>query len=129
MSENECPFCEIVAGRAPAEVVTESMACLEIVPLNPVVDGHTIVIPRRHVQDAYDDVWTTGAAARDAAWFASLRAKGDPRYESVNLITSVGVPATQSVFHLHVHVVPRATNDGLALPWYSGKSRRKDRPC
>lgn len=119
---SECVFCEIVAGRAPAEVVTESMASIEIVPLNPVTDGHTIVIPRRHVTDAYDDAWTTGATARDAAWFASLRAKDDPRYESVNFITSVGSPATQSVFHLHMHVVPRAVGDGLALPWHGGNA-------
>lgn len=125
MTSSECIFCEIVAGRAPAEIVTESMACIEIVPLDPVADGHTIVIPRRHVTDAYDDVWTTGAAARDASWFASLRAKRDPRYASVNLITSVGKPATQSVFHLHIHVVPRADNDGLALPWYSGKRGKR----
>lgn len=113
----DCVFCEIVAGESPAQIVTESMHSIEIVPLNPVVSGHTIVIPREHLTDAYDSAYGTGHTFRDASWFARLRAGHNPQYESVNLITSVGTPATQSVLHLHVHIVPRQYGDGLQLPW------------
>jgi histidine triad (HIT) family protein len=115
MDEQPCPFCEIVAGRAPATVIREWPDALAIVPLGPVVEGHTLVIPKTHVAD-----FTTGAyvSAMTMHRAAELAAESD---QPMNLITSRGREATQSVMHLHLHLVPRAENDGLALPWYSGR--------
>lgn len=107
----DCPFCEIVAGRGPATFVSEWPAAVAIVPLNPVTPGHTLVLPRRHLPDftaAAHDVAETMAAAAELA-----RDMGGP----MNLITSRGSEATQTVFHLHLHLVPRRAGDGLALPW------------
>jgi histidine triad (HIT) family protein len=117
----DCPFCEINTGRAPATFVHEWSNAIAIVPLSPVVDGHTLVIPKTHVVDFADDPDVTGATAHRAAQLCR-----DVGLVHANLITSRGVHATQSVRHLHLHLVPRAENDGLALPWYSGKSKRKD---
>ena len=108
-------FCEIVAGRAPAEVVARGENDLIIVPLNPVVPGHVIVIPHMHVTDVTDDPMVSGACFRAAAWFT--KNNGPP---SFNLIKSVGAEATQTVMHLHVHIVPRSSGDGLHLPWSKG---------
>ena len=113
----ECVFCQIVAGQAPATVKADGISSIMIEPLNPVVDGHLLVIPRDHVADAYENPSVTATAAFDAAQWAKMISWRDPRYESVNIITSVGEPATQSVFHLHLHIVPRRAGDGLALPW------------
>jgi len=110
-----CVFCEIVAGRAPATFVRQWADAVAIVPLNPVTDGHVLVIPRVHVQDASDHVYTTAQTMMRAASLAT------PPY---NIITSAGREATQSVFHLHLHIVPRREDDGLALPWYSGRRTR-----
>lgn len=115
-----CPFCEINTGRAPATFVHEWSDTIAIIPLNPVVDGHTLVIPKRHVTDFADDPDVTGATARRTAQLCR-----DLDLVHANLITSRGVHATQSVFHLHLHLVPRAANDGLALPWHSGRTRRQ----
>lgn len=117
-----CIFCDIVAGRAPATVLADGISNIAIVPLDPVTPGHFIVLPRAHVADMYEDPSVTGDVMHDAALWARTFADRDERYASANIITSRGRPATQSVFHLHVHVVPRATNDGLALPWYSGRT-------
>lgn len=110
-----CVFCQIVTGEAPATIVREWPGALAFVPLAPVVEGHTLVIPKRHVPDfaAYAD--DSAEAMFAAAQLA--RDMGGP----MNLITSKGREATQSVFHLHLHLVPRKADDGLALPWYSGK--------
>jgi histidine triad (HIT) family protein len=108
-----CVFCEIVAGQAPATVIQEWDDALAIVPLGPVADGHTLVIPKQHVADFGENPDVSGATMRRAA---ELAAGGQP----MNVITSRGREATQSVFHLHLHLIPRAKNDGLALPWYSG---------
>jgi histidine triad (HIT) family protein len=119
VNDQPCPFCEINTGRAPATFVHEWSNAIAIVPLNPVVEGHTLVIPKTHVADFADDPDVTGATARRAAQLCR-----DLDLVHANLITSRGREATQSVFHLHLHLVPRAANDGLALPWYSGRTRK-----
>jgi histidine triad (HIT) family protein len=109
MSE-PCAFCEIVSGDAFAVVAREWDDAMAIVPLNPVVSGHRLVIPKVHVADFTEDPEVSAAVMRRAAEFAKA---GRP----CNLITSRGREATQSVYHLHLHVVPRQVDDGLSLPW------------
>lgn len=103
-----CPFCAIVAGTAPATVVRRWDDAIAIVPLNPVVEGHILIIPHRHVEDYTSDPEVTAAVMRRAAEIGPFPS---------NLITSAGEDATQSVKHLHAHVVPRRPGDGLLLPW------------
>lgn len=105
-----CVFCEIATGDAPATVVAEWDDALAIVPRGPATDGHVLVIPRRHVPDATAVSDVTASAMRRAVEVAATAAP-------CNLITSVGAEATQTVYHLHIHVVPRRAGDGLALPW------------
>lgn len=116
---NPCIFCRIVDGQAPATVVKEDDLCIVIEPLNPVVEGHVLVIPKKHTRD-FADEYVTAAYAMVTA---SLYAHSNPG--EYNLITSKGKNATQSVFHLHIHLVPRRENDRLALPWFSGKPSKK----
>lgn len=103
-----CAFCAIVARTASAEIVAEWPDALAFVPLNPVTPGHVLVVPKRHVRDVTEDPEVSAAAMRAAAELA---------VPPTNVITSAGEGATQTVFHLHLHVVPRVAGDGLALPW------------
>lgn len=111
-----CPFCEIVAGRAPATIVGEWYSDIAITPLNPVTDGHVIVIPRVHVPDATTSANVSGQTMRQAARLAR-------KIGPCNIITSVGAEATQTVMHLHMHIVPRVEGDGLHLPWTGAAHR------
>ena len=97
-----CPFCDMFSS--------SDKDIINIEPLNPIVEGHRIIIPREHVKDFSDDVEVTGRVMKYAAELGK-------KIGEVNLITSKGVNATQSVFHLHVHLVPRKEGDGLSLPW------------
>lgn len=106
----DCVFCAIAAGQAPATIVHEWDDTIAIVPRGGVTDGHVLVIPRTHVPDAGTDPEVT---ARTMARAAELMAE----HPAANIITSRGAAATQTVFHLHVHVVPRQDGDGLPLPW------------
>ena len=106
---DDCVFCQIIFENDPAVVFYRDEHGIGIVPLNPVVDGHVLAIPRRHVADFTDNWIVTADAMRTA--FQLARMLNRP----CNLITSKGREATQSVFHLHVHIVPRAENDGLVL--------------
>lgn len=111
---NDCVFCQIIAGTAPATVKAEYHHSIVIEPLNPVTPGHLLVIPRKHMPDFTSDAYLTSIAMSDAAIYAHRN------LAECNLITSRGPAATQTVFHLHVHLVPRRPGDGLALPWSVG---------
>ncbi len=106
---SDCPFCKrIKAG----EYDGTGWNAVSFVPLNPVTPGHLLVVPLRHVEHALAEPGVTADTMR----FAALLARG-LGVESCNLITSVGAPATQTVKHLHIHIVPRREGDGLSLPW------------
>jgi histidine triad (HIT) family protein len=114
-----CPFCAIIDDGAPAKhLMPPQEDIIVIEPLNPVTEGHALVIPKVHVTDFAHHPETSGMTMKWAAWYA--RSVGD-----ANIITSIGLAATQTVRHLHVHVVPRQLGDGLMLPW-SGKSIKSD---
>lgn len=114
---SDCVFCRIVAGVDTAQLVHEWADAVAIVPLLPVVPGHLLVLPATHVVDfAEDPLVTASVSLRAAQVAASLGGEW-------NLITSKGPAATQTVKHLHLHLVPRTRGDGLALPW-TGQS-----PC
>lgn len=109
--DEDCVFCAIIEGRAPGVLRREWDDALALVPLNPVAPGHTLIVPKTHVANYAEDPDITAAVMRHAAEYAPAGAS--------NLITSMGRAATQSVWHLHVHVIPRIWGDGLALPWDS----------
>lgn len=106
----DCVFCAHPAVERGVGPVAD------FIPLNPVTPGHRLFVPRRHLEDATTDPLETARVMAVASQWAG------EYYESFNLITSVGANATQSVFHLHIHLVPRWPNDGLHLPW-TGQAR------
>lgn len=108
--QNDCVFCAINRGEAPGQFVAEWSDAFAIVPRGPVVAGHTLVIPKTHVADFAEDPAVSAATMARAAELAS-------DLPAANIITSKGAAATQTVFHLHIHVVPRSAGDGLPLPW------------
>ena len=122
-----CPFCQIIAGTADATIVAETTTSIAIIPRDPVTGdapgGHVLVIPRQHVADFIESESITATTMADAAYVARLlrNAHGG----AWNLITSAGADATQTVFHLHVHLVRRVAGDGLHLPW-TGQAKRSD---
>lgn len=107
-----CPFCEAARGKAITTVVRRwrwrGMIALE--PLDPVAQGHLLIISRWHSRDAGEDPRLAGKAMRCAA--EMVAEIGD-----ANIITSKGPAATQSIMHTHLHVVPRFHGDELLLPW------------
>lgn len=108
---DDCPFCAILAGRAPATIDRAWPDAIAIRPRRGGVnDSHVLVIPNTHVADAGENPAVTAAVMARAAELVAER-------PSANLITSKGKPATQSVPHLHVHVITRTAGDGLPLPW------------
>jgi histidine triad (HIT) family protein len=113
-----CEFCAIARGEdETVEVVGEAESWLAFFPLNPATPGHTIVIPRSHVEDLWKvesplDADLMGAVIRVGRAIDSALSP-----EGMNLITSSGKAAEQTVFHLHLHIVPRWQRDGFGRIW------------
>ena len=111
-----CVFCEIVAGNAPAIRIHEDDGYLAILDIRPFTRGHTLVIPKRHTVDLTDtppdvcaDLVRLGQRIALAARASGLHADGN------NVVINDGKAAFQSVFHLHLHVLPRHRGDKLSF--------------
>lgn len=116
---SECVFCRIIAKDAPGNIVAANRTVIVLEPLGPHAPGHVIVIPRLHVPDATTDAELAGDVFAEAARYLRDVVRGDG-----NILTSVGEAATQTVRHLHVHVIPRNAWDELPIdwPWMRGVS-------
>jgi len=114
-----CVFCAIVEGRAPAEVVYQDDATMAFMDINPATTGHVLVIPRRHIRDLLEiDEDSAAAVMRSVVRVArAMREAVQP--DGLNLVQASGRAAFQSVFHFHMHVIPRWRDDGLKPPWRS----------
>jgi histidine triad (HIT) family protein len=113
----DCIFCRIVAGQLPATVVAEDERTIALMDIQPANPGHVLVIPRAHARDLLaigpEDLAACVAMAREIAGRVVERLGAD----GVNLLNSCGADAWQTVFHFHVHVIPRYKGDPLRLPW------------
>ncbi len=113
----DCIFCKIVAGEIPCFKVYEDAATLAFMDINPVGDGHVLVIPKTHFADVVavseDAIGAVAAAARKVA--RAVQAALAP--PGLNLLQCNGEAAAQSVQHFHMHVIPRRIDDGLNMNW------------
>jgi histidine triad (HIT) family protein len=117
MADPDCIFCKILAGEIPATVVDEDERTISFMDIAPATRGHALVIPREHTRDLLtvgaEDLTALGLAAQRLATRAKQRLNAD----GVNLLNSCGAAAFQTVFHFHVHVIPRYEGDPVRLPW------------
>jgi histidine triad (HIT) family protein len=113
----DCLFCKIVAGELPATVIAARERAIAFMDINPATRGHALVVPRAHSSDLYEiapeDLAACASLAAEIAGLARDRLGAD----GVNLINSCGAAAWQTVFHFHLHVIPRYADDPLRLPW------------
>ena len=113
----DCIFCAIVAGELPASVIASDERAIAIMDINPATRGHALVIPRAHSQDIHDIGAADLAAVITLAQLVAGRARRNLGADGVNLMHSAGRAAWQTVFHFHIHVIPRYSGDPLVLPW------------
>ena len=126
MADPDCLFCKIVAGDLPATLVREDERTVAFMDINPATRGHVLVVPREHWRDlleiGHEDLAACAAAAQELARRVSERLGAD----GVNVLNSCGRAAWQTVFHFHLHVIPRYDADPLRLPWTPGPGDRDE---
>jgi histidine triad (HIT) family protein len=113
---DDCIFCAIVAGRAPASVVYDDTDLLAFMDIRPVTPGHLLIIPKRHAPFLAELEEATGARMFTVAMrlARALRDSG-LRCEGINLFLADGEAAFQEVFHVHLHVFPRFDGDTFRI--------------
>jgi histidine triad (HIT) family protein len=116
----DCIFCKILAGELPASIVGEDERTVSFMDINPATRGHALVIPRMHSRDLLRIAPEDLAAVALAAQRLAIRIDERLGAQGVNVINSCGAAAWQTVFHFHVHVIPRYADDPLRLPWVPG---------
>jgi len=114
---NDCLFCGIVAGDVPSQIVDSDERTVAFMDINPATRGHALVVPRAHSADlmeiADEDLQATMVAARRLA----RRMENTLRPDGFNILNACRPAAWQTVFHFHIHVIPRYEDDPLKLPW------------
>jgi histidine triad (HIT) family protein len=121
-----CIFCGIVAGDVPGQIVDSDQHTVAFMDINPATRGHSLVVPRQHSFDLMDvsdeDLERTMLAARRLA----RRIDEVLEPDGINLLNSCRPAAWQTVFHYHIHVIPRYEDDPLKLPWVPGPGDEKE---
>jgi len=112
----DCIFCKIATGELPAEIVDQDEHTVSFMDINPWTRGHALVIPRTHSRNLLeiepDDLARVAAGAKRLA----ERMRERLGCEGINLLNSSEPAAWQTVFHFHIHVIPRYDDDPLRLP-------------
>ena len=125
-ADPDCLFCKIVAGEIPSTRVDEDDRTVAFMDINPATRGHLLIVPREHSTDLLEVAADDLAACARMAQKLAARARERLGADGVNLLNSCGSAAWQTVFHFHVHVIPRYVGDPLRLPWVPGPGDRDE---
>lgn len=113
----QCIFCKVIAGEIPSQQIDADERTMTVLDINPATAGHSVVLTRAHTESLFDvddeDLLAAMRAVRRVA--QRLRETLDPA--GFNILHNIGRAAWQSIFHFHVHVIPRYEEDPLQLPW------------
>jgi histidine triad (HIT) family protein len=125
-SDADCIFCKIVAGELPSQKVDEDEHTISFMDISPATRGHVLVIPRRHSRNLLEIEQADLAATMVAAQRMARRVSERLGAAGVNLLNGSGRAAWQTVFHFHVHVIPRYSDDPLVLPWQPAPAEQEE---
>jgi histidine triad (HIT) family protein len=117
MAESDCLFCGILAGSVPSQTIDSDERTVAFMDINPATRGHALVVPRAHSTDLLDIGPDDLAAAMLAAQRVARRMEEVLEPDGFNVLQATRPAAWQTVFHFHLHVLPRYEDDPLELPW------------
>ena len=110
-----CIFCKIINGEIPSSKVYENEHVIAFLDISQVTKGHTLIVPKRHVENVFGLTKEESAAIMEASVYVANKLKEKLNVENVNLLNNSGVLAGQCVMHFHMHVIPRYGNDDIEI--------------
>lgn len=117
----ECIFCKIANGEIPSATLYEDNDFRVILDVNPASKGHTLILPKKHAENLYDLPDETASKALVLAKNMASKIEKALECDGLNLVQNNGETAGQTVFHFHMHIIPRYKNDSVKLGWKPGK--------
>ncbi|MDO4671100.1 MAG: HIT family protein [Aerococcus sp.] len=127
-TDPDCIFCKIANGEIPTHVVYEDDDVMAFLDMSQVTKGHTLVVPKHHLANIFD--YTSEDAAivfQRLPKIAQAMQRAFPDMKGINILNNNGSIAFQSVFHSHIHLLPRYTDhDGFGLIWHTHEDHYQD---
>lgn len=121
MKKEDCIFCKIANGEIPSTTLYEDNDFRVILDVNPASKGHTLILPKKHAENLYDLPDETASKALVLAKNMASKIEKALECDGLNLVQNNGETAGQTVFHFHMHIIPRYKNDSVKLGWKPGK--------
>ncbi|MCL2051238.1 MAG: HIT family protein [Lachnospiraceae bacterium] len=120
----DCIFCKIIDGSIPSRKIYEDKFTYAFLDIADDVDGHTLVVPKKHIRDIFDLDKLTSEHLLTAVKMISQHYVEKCGYDGVNILHASGEAAGQTVFHFHFHIIPRKTDDNINC-WTNFPGRKK----
>ena len=121
MRDSSCIFCKIAGGEIPSATIYEDENFRVILDLGPASKGHALILPKEHFANIYELDEETAAAAFVLAKKMAGKMTEALGCDGFNIVQNNGTVAGQTVFHFHIHLIPRYEGDGVALGWKPGE--------
>lgn len=121
MKDSNCIFCKIANGDIPSKTIEENDMFRVVLDVGPATKGHALILPKDHYANLYELPEEVAAEALKLAKKVALRMKERLHCDGVNLVQNNEEAAGQTVFHFHMHVIPRYKEDGQVIGWKPGQ--------
>ena len=121
MKDDTCIFCRIAAGEIPSKTLYDDDEFRVILDLGPATKGHALILPKNHYRNLFELPKEQAEKAIVLAKKMALRMQEKLHCDGLNLVQNNGETAGQTVFHFHIHLIPRYEGDGQVIGWKPGK--------
>lgn len=126
MKDNNCIFCKIANGEIPSRTIEENDMFKVVLDVGPATKGHALILPKDHYRNLFDLPEETAAEVIKMAKKMALKMKDKLNCDGVNIVQNNEEAAGQTVFHFHMHVIPRYKDDGQVIGWKPGQPSGED---
>lgn len=126
MKDEKCIFCKIAAGEIPSKTLYEDEQFRVILDLGPATRGHALILPKNHYANLYELPDESAAEVMKLAKKMACIMRDKLKCDGFNLVQNNGEPAGQTVFHFHMHLIPRYKDDGQVLGWKAGSPSEEE---
>ena len=121
MKDSNCIFCKIANGEIPSRTIEENDMFRVVLDVGPATKGHALILPKDHYKNLYELPEDVAAEAFKLAKKVAVKMKEKLNCDGVNIVQNNEEAAGQTVFHFHMHVIPRFTDDGQTIGWKPGQ--------